>query len=194
MEFSPMTKIYDDSAAAQVNAPHERERRSPEIAAIKVKLGSFSKDELIEELIGALTSVAELAAPPARPLTKEKTNLQKMQIALADEIEAPTLPGCMQDLLFDRVERGLIVAALRLAAQADEADAPGGTIDSVPSCGQENDYRCAQSQTPRITEEMVRAAIEAAWPGPEIIYDDHFDCAEAMMRAALEAALTQSDE
>jgi hypothetical protein len=93
-------------------------------------------------------------------LTKEKINLQKMQIALADEIEAATLPGSMQDLLFDRVDRGLIVTALRLAAQADvpsgrliathrnEYDAqlsevePGiETIDSVPSCGQENDYR-----------------------------------------------------
>jgi hypothetical protein len=46
-----------------------------------------------------------------------------------------------------------------------------------------------QPQCSRITEEMVHAAIEAAWPGPEVVYDDNFDCAEDMMRAALEAAL-----
>lgn len=40
-----------------------------------------------------------------------------------------------------------------------------------------------------VTDAMVAAAIEAAWPGPEIIYADGHDSAEAMMRAALEAAL-----
>jgi hypothetical protein len=39
-----------------------------------------------------------------------------------------------------------------------------------------------------VTDAMVEAAIEAAWPGPEVIYSDEFPSAEAMMRAALEAA------
>ncbi len=45
-----------------------------------------------------------------------------------------------------------------------------------------------------VTDEMVSAAIEAAWPGPEIVYADGHDSPEAMMRAALEAALAQPQE
>lgn len=40
-----------------------------------------------------------------------------------------------------------------------------------------------------VTHGMVTAAIEAAWLGSEIVYSDGYDSAEAMMRAALEAAI-----
>ncbi len=48
----------------------------------------------------------------------------------------------------------------------------------------------AQPAPVRVTNEMIDAAVEAAWPGPEIVYDDNFDGPKAMMRAALEAALS----
>jgi hypothetical protein len=48
----------------------------------------------------------------------------------------------------------------------------------------------ASAQGAAITDEMIAAAVDAAWPGDEIVYDDHFDSAEAMMWAALHAALS----
>jgi hypothetical protein len=51
------------------------------------------------------------------------------------------------------------------------------------------DLNGAMPREPAVTEAMINAAVEAAWPGPEIVYDDNFGSAEAMMRAALEAAL-----
>ena len=42
----------------------------------------------------------------------------------------------------------------------------------------------------RVTDSMVDTAVNAAWPGQEIVYADEFDSAEAMMRAALEAAMS----
>lgn len=47
----------------------------------------------------------------------------------------------------------------------------------------------APAQAGKVTDAMIEAAVEAAWPGPEIVYDDNFGSAEAMMKAALEAAL-----
>jgi hypothetical protein len=41
------------------------------------------------------------------------------------------------------------------------------------------------------TDEMVEAACEAAWPNGERVYDDAFENPEAMIRAALEAALSR---
>lgn len=48
---------------------------------------------------------------------------------------------------------------------------------------------CAREQH-EVTDAMVEAAIKAAWPDGEGIYDDAFDSIEAQMRAALEAALS----
>lgn len=44
-----------------------------------------------------------------------------------------------------------------------------------------------------ITDEMINAAVEAAWPGEEIIFSEEFDSPEDMMRAALIAALQVQD-
>jgi hypothetical protein len=78
-----------------------------EVQEIKDKLRSFTKDELIDELIGALVRGAEMAE--------------------------------------------------RLAAQAD---AP--TIDNIPSCGQENDYRRALPQSPPDETLRLKAAMDYA--------------------------------
>jgi hypothetical protein len=40
----------------------------------------------------------------------------------------------------------------------------------------------------RVTDNMIDAAIEAAWSG-DVVYSDDFESPEAMMRAALEAAM-----
>lgn len=45
-----------------------------------------------------------------------------------------------------------------------------------------------------VTDAMVSAAVEAAWPGKEIVYADEFDGPASMMRAALEAALAIPSE
>jgi len=143
------------------------------------------------------------------------------------ELQAPKL------LALEARESAYKQQIAELQAENERLRANAPTIDSTPSCGQENDYRRASEgewikaqqeaaltaiarryladhvptsqsvmmpmkafrpadlpQSSRVTEKMVQAAINAAWPGPEVVYDDNFDCVEDMMRAALEAALT----
>lgn len=100
----------------------------------------------------------------------------------------PGEPGAMREALQTAIGHIDHMAAFITKANCDYHCG----VYSFESLGEDMPgIRAALSQTySKVTDEMVNAAIEAAWPGPEIVYADGHDSAEAMMRAALEAALS----
>lgn len=84
----------------------------------------------------------------------------------------------------------LLLLQARYVLKNLNVERPGCGYDKLAdACGAAAQPPAQVAQAGKVTDAMIEAAVEAAWPGPEIVYDDNFGSAEAMMKAALEAAL-----